>query len=112
MQIAAILTVIGYLATNVVAQTVFTEAQGIGYPADGFLKDPVTGARSDCTAFVFCGRRTASEPGGAFVIGRNLCDPFFKTTDDPEDVTGFDRVTCTARIGGEAGNHKLVCPML
>ncbi|CAG8971847.1 hypothetical protein HYALB_00001958 [Hymenoscyphus albidus] len=104
MKIAAILTAMGYLATTVVAQTVYTEELGIAYPDGGFLVDDLTDERSDCTAFVFCGRRRQSPSGGAFVIGRNLCDPFYKKSDDPEaNVNEVDRVDCTARVGGETG---------
>ncbi|CAG8977233.1 hypothetical protein HYALB_00007929 [Hymenoscyphus albidus] len=105
MHIAALLTTLGYLATTVVADTVYTEEAGYPAPPDGFLVDRVNGKKSDCTANVYCGSYTQSPPGSkAFTIGRTLCDPFYHPGEDKNGKPlGAVQVPCNAQSTGKPG---------
>ncbi|CAG8950102.1 hypothetical protein HYFRA_00008336 [Hymenoscyphus fraxineus] len=105
MYIAALLTTMGYLATTVVAVSIYTEADGYSYPSDGFLVNPNNGQKSGCTANVYCGRFNQSPPDSKeFTIYRDLCDPFYHPGQDrngkPLEAV---EIPCNARNTGKPG---------
>ncbi|CAG8971178.1 hypothetical protein HYALB_00010178 [Hymenoscyphus albidus] len=65
MQIAAILTTMGYLATTASAATIYTNA-GWSFPPGG--------AAEACTKSVYCGNTIQSASGGPFQTPRTDCD--------------------------------------